>query len=300
MPRVSVLVPTMRVGGIDIILHGLAGQTFKDLELVLSDGIWGRRHDKVEELARSYGVRVKHVEPLNNPFPVNAFCRYANATVRGASLDSEISLIMTDYTWLPPDCVARHVAVHEHNPSGHAHAGPHQYVQLPALSPFFAPYGQEDTDKYVADLESGSLDPVMTSILLFPFDADASSLPPCPVQGGLLDPKLQLPAGPMLPRYFHAKNESVRIADLLAVNGWDEDLDEAHCYQDTELAERLATHRGTSWTVDPTNIAFIVNPRTVFPFPRRLHPVSRNEAIWRNKEARGYPLPPPLFTPSST
>lgn len=294
MPRVSVLVPTMRVGGIDILLHGLAGQTFKDLELVLSDGIWGRRHDRVMKLAADHGVSVKHVEPRDNPFPVNAFCRYANATVRGASPDSEISLIMTDYTWLRPDCVARHVAFHEANPTGHAFAGPHQYVQLPKLSPFFLPYGQGDTEKYVKDLESGELEPVMTSILEEPFSADASALPPCPVQGGLLDPKLQVPAGYMKPTYFHAKNESVRTADLLAVHGWDEDLDEAHCYQDTELAERLTKHRSISWAVDPTNVAFIVNPRTVFPFPRRLHPVSRNEAIWRNKEARGYPLPPPL------
>ena len=309
MPRVSVLVPTMRIGGIDILLHGLAGQTFKDLELVLSDGIWSKRHDQVMQLAADYGVSVKHVEPRGNPFPLNAFCRYANETVRNMSSDSEISLTITDYTWLPPDCVARHVAAHTAHPSGYGHVGPHEYVQLPKLNAAFTPYAciplsdvhgalrvreLEDLEKYVSDINSGSLDSVMTSILESPFNIDASTLPLCPSMGGG-DPKLRLPHGFVSSDHYHAKNESFRTADILAINGWDEDLDNAHTYQDMEFAGRMTKHRGVSWDLDPTNVAYIVNPRPVFPFAKRVYHHSRNAMVWKNKETMGYPLPPPLF-----
>ncbi len=283
----------MRVGGLDVLAHGLSRQTFKDFELVLSDGLFGRRREAVEEGMGREGIRVRHVEPRGNPFPLNSFCRYANEAIRGSCPDSEISVTITDYTWLPPDSLRKHVDFHASRGENEALACPHQYVTLPPVSERFGAYGREEVDRYAEDVSSGALDWAMWSIMREPFGQDPRALPVCPEQGGA-DPKLTTAAGYAKPNVFHGKNESVKTRHLLAVGGWNEELDGAHCYQDTELAERLSGREGVQWFVEPSNVAYIVNPRPIFPFPRRPDPISRNEAIWRRKASEGYPLPPPL------
>lgn len=289
MPYVSIVVPTMRIGGLDILLHGLDGQTFRDFELVLVDAIHSRRKDIVaaEAAARDYGIT--HVEPIGNPFPVNAFCRYANTGLVHAR--GEVVLFATDYTWFPPDCVRTHAEFHSPvQDSGQALMCPHQYVSLPPLHPDFKPYDKPDIDAYVADLESGRLDGMMMSILAEPFSADARQLGLDPVYKDA-DPKLRAPAGGIDRNMFHAKNESCRLERVLRINGWDEDLDGAHCYQDSDIADRLCVKSQIFWQCDPSNVAYIVNPRPVFPFPRRPRDVASNLAIWNSKKGAGYPDP---------
>jgi hypothetical protein len=64
-----------------------------------------------------------------------------------------------------------------------------------------------------------------------------------------------------------------------------------NCYQDSDLADRLTVLRGIRWTLEPTNVAYIVNPRTVFCFPKRLRNESDNERIWHEHRAEGYKRP---------
>jgi len=286
MPYISVCVPTMRVGGLDILFEGLKGQTFTDFELVLADGLYKYRRDVVAEKAEAYGIRVKHVEPFENPFPMNAFSRYANTAL--AYADCELVMCLTDYTWIPTDSLQIHADFHKRVPY-QGLMSPHQYTVTPKIHPDFPCYKSEDTDLYVADLEAGKLQETMWSL----FEKPYVSLDPLgidPIMGGA-DPKLFIPSGPIIGAYFHGKHESLGLRYLTAVNGWDEDLDGTHCYQDTELAGRLEVRAGLTWQAAQEDVAYIINPRHVFPWARRLRPAETNHVVWQAKKAAGYPIP---------
>lgn len=290
MPKISIVTETMRVGGLDVLFDGLRKQSFKDFELILVDAFAERRHEIVAAKAKEYGLAVTHVEPFENPFPTAAFCRYGNTGLVYAQ--SELVLFILDYTWCPPDLVERHVRFHTAaNPQILvAYACPHVYRELPALAPAFPGYDRQkhdvDTDRYAADVRSGALDSVMWSIFERPFDGDARELPQDKIQG--TDPKLKLRQGLNHGWYFHAKNESMRLEPLLDINGWDEALDKTHCYQDTDLADRLSKI-GMRWFIDPTLSTQIVNPRGVFPFARYNRPVEANKEYWEGRRLAGYP-----------
>lgn len=281
----SVVMPTMRVGGLDVVCEGLERQTFRNFELVIADSLYQRRRHVVTEMAKKYSFAIKHVQPEPNPLPVNAFCKQANTGLMHAS--GRLVHFITDYTWLPPDALELHLRHYMGN-SKVGLMSPHQYV----LTPFhgqFPPYGRDDIDSYVNDLDAGKLDPFMWSAFEQSFTGNATALPIDPIMGHA-DPKLAVPTGPIDPSYFHAKNESCAIEPLLQVNGWDEALDGTHCWQDTEIAFRLAARTGLTWELCP-NVAYIVNPRHAFPFPKRLRPIETNKAIYERQAAAGFPTP---------
>ncbi len=283
MPYLSIVVPTMRVGGLDVLLHGLTQQTCKDFELILVDGIHKYRKSYFEE--NKFDFNIKHVIPINNPFPLNSFCRYANTGL--AHVSGEVVLFVTDYTWLQPDGVKIHTEFHRSHGPDIGFMGPHQYVSTPPMNEHFPGYDRDQIDQYVADIESGKLDSCMISSFAEPLATNADTLPLDPVYSNA-DPKIGYHYGDIYAAMFHGKNESCKINAVLDVNGWDEDLDGAHCYQDTDLAERLDIRAGVKWIVDPKNVAWIVNPRHVFPFPRRPRSVESNSKIWQSKKAKGF------------
>lgn len=245
MPYISVCVPTMRVGGLDVLFEGLKHQTFTDFELVLSDGLYKYRKDIVAEKSKDVSFSVKHVEPIDNPFPLNAFCRYANTALVHA--DCELVVFLTDYTWIPAASLDKHQQFYQQSPNI-GYFCPHQYTELPKINSAFPCYDRPDTDKYVADIELGKLDPVMWSLFEKPY-VSGDSLAVDPIMGGA-DPKLHLPPGP-INGAFHGKHESIGLKHLLDVNGWDEDLDGAHPYQDSDLQDRLEARLGLRWHLDP-------------------------------------------------
>lgn len=295
-PFISVVVPTMRVGGLDVLVSGLLRQTFNDFELVLVDGVKSSRPDVFSDHHTPF--HVTHVEPIGNPFPINSFCRYANTGLVHAR--GVVILFLTDYTWLLPDAVGVHARFHDAGgPRGLM--CPHEYVALPNLNPGFRPYGGDarmrpadgiPADDYANDVLSGSMSGFGWSIFSRPFspEDDPRSMPLDVMKGA--DPKLRLPAGPVVSSMFHGKNESCPIDVILSVNGWDEDLDGTHGWQDLDMSDRLAARTPLRWTLDPSNIAYIINPRHVFPNGKRLRPCGVNESTWQAKKAAGFPVLP--------
>lgn len=285
MPKISILMPSMRVGGISLTLDGLSKQNFRDFELVFSDALWAYRHEQVAAEAARLGVPIKHVEVAGNKFPLCSYCRHMNTALVHAT--GEIAVLIVDYTWLPPDNLQRHADFHASHAANAGLMGPHRYTVFPKLSAAFPTYKNEDTDRYAEDVRSGKLDSVMMSIFEKPFTDDASELE-IDTAGGR-DCKLDLPHGPCVPTNLHCKNESVRLEHLVAINGFDEDLDGTHGWQDSDIADKLTVLRGVNWTVDPTHIAQIVNPRHCFPYGARNRPYTENEKTWRRKQYDGYP-----------
>lgn len=286
MPYVSVIVPTMRVGGLDVLFHGLKHQTFKDFELILSDGLYKYRKDIVAEKAREYGLRVKHVEPYKNPFPKNAFCRYANTGLTYAN--SEMVLFMTDYTLVPPTCIEIHQDFHRRAPQDGLMC-PHIYKALPPVTSEFPNYKKMQVDAYAQDVIDGRLNNVMWSI--FERSTEVITLDDDPNLPNA-DLKLYLPAGPNTSNFFHGKNESCSLKYALDVNGWNEALDGTHGWQDSEFAGRIqATSDLHAWVIQPDNIVYIINPRWIFPFAKRARNILTNELLWKQLEKEGYPRP---------
>lgn len=287
MPKITVVCPTMRVGGLDVLCSGLEGQSYKDFELVLSDGLFGSRQTVIEEMQGRMSFPIRHVEPNENPFPLNSFCRYSNAALAHAS--GEIVLFVTDYTWLTPGCLTRHAEQQEGPRKGRGLMCPHEYVKFPEVSESFPGYGREDVDAYEDDVRSGRLDGVMWSVFKDPFSGRADALPRDSMAGS--DPKLSCQPGPVHATFFHGKNESCLLEKVLEVNGWDEAMDGTHGWQDSELAERLQVRTGLEWDCDAANVAWIVNPRHSFPLAKRTRPVEENKARWKTNKAAGFPVP---------
>lgn len=289
-PLLSVIVPTNRVGGLDLLFESLAAQTFTDFELCLSDGIYKHRSALVAQRAAGYRFPVKHIDPCGQ-FPLTEFCRTENAAIDVAI--GQVAVFLADYTWCPPDLLATHAAFHiQHRPSGFML--PQDYYEIPALHPSFQPYGQGDVDRYVADLEAGHLERVMWSIFADPIRRDrlVGFWPDRAGYAGA-DPKLkselaELPVGDRQ-MYFHAKNESVPLAAIRSIDGFDENLDGTNGYQDSDFADRLTVKAGIQWFGARTPIAQILNPRPVFPFPRRPRPVEDNFCRWQTSKQAGYP-----------
>ena len=73
--RVSVVVPTYRIGGIDILVSSLQNQTYEDFELIICDCIHKHRKDIIKQEISKLGLKfdVKHVEPINNRYPLNIY-----------------------------------------------------------------------------------------------------------------------------------------------------------------------------------------------------------------------------------
>lgn len=293
-PFISVVVPTMRIGGLDVLAVGLEGQTFRDFELVVSDGVKKHRPRVFTDHPTTFPVT--HVEPRDNPFPLNAFCRYANTGLAHAR--GEVIVFVTDYTWLPPTCLETHAVFHKKYDKRSGFMGPHQYVSMPPLAPTFGGYQKDEEregegERYAREVEGmGALG---WSIFETPMDgrSDPRTFPLDPIMASA-DPKLKTAAGPVHPYMFHGKNESCRIEHLENLNGWDEDLDGSHCYQDSDLAGRLYDKEDVGWALDPECVALIINPRHVFPSGHRLRPVETNLEIWEGKRRAGYPTLPNL------
>jgi glycosyltransferase involved in cell wall biosynthesis len=287
MPLLSVILPTMRVGGVDVVLESLARQTFTDFELVLVDAI-GRRQEQVIEYARDKFIACRYVSIQPSPFPLCSFCLMSNAGIEAAT--GEVLLFAVDYSRFPPDLLAKHAAFHRADATRRAgFMGPHKYVGLD-IDKSFPRFGQSQIDAYARAIENGQLDRFMLSIgkaldtPAQPHSADGGATVPHDA-----DPKLRMPAGPIGAEFFHAKNESVRREVVREVGGYDQDLDGAHLYQDSDFADRLSTKAGVKWILDPTAVIEIANPRHVFPFAKRTREHQENFQIWQTKKAAGYP-----------
>jgi FkbM family methyltransferase len=283
-PKISVLVGTMHVGGLDVLFDGLCNQTFGDFELVLVDGLHERRQKLVAERAQELGVRLQHLPPRRACWPTLSTAHYFNTALVAAR--GELVLLLADGTWCPSDLLARHVAHHdEHGP----HAGlmgPHACRASPPLDDRMPRYA--DLHAYVADWRAGRLDEFSWTMLASPFrEIDIDSLPVC--EHGA-DAKLRRVAGPIEPSFFHAQNESVSLDKLLQVNGFDERYDGGHGYVDIDLAERLL-QAGVQWRVDPESVVHVVHSQRHLPDARVVRGPLDNQRMWHERRAASYPPP---------
>ena len=284
-PFLSIISLAWRTGGLDILFDCLKAQTYRNFELVLVDSLYGRRKALVESAASTCGFPVQHVEPIDNPFPVIAFCRCANTGFVYAR--GEIVVLLADYTWIPPDFLAGHARRHREG-IRQGVMSPVKYTVLPRRKKSFRNYGFEELDPYLADLTSGKLDDCLWSIFRQDWEGSPEYLNEDP-QMFAVDQRRIMADGPIPPTFFNAKCESFPLADALAINGFDERLDGTNGYQDSMFGGMLTQHARIPWVNVPDILSYIINPRIIFPHPRWLRHFMLNFPIWEHAKSAGYP-----------
>lgn len=269
---ISVVVPTNRVGGIDVLLDSLAKQTYRDFELILVDALIPYRSTIVGQ-----SFPVTHIPPRDNRFPEQMYCRTMNTGIAHARGDT--LAFFCDYAWLHPTCLETHARLQAE------HRGPvtldYRMVDLPPLKPGFGDYREKtkptdelarpftdevnaNANRYASDVASGKLDPFLWSLFAEPLtEAAVQAL------------RVEHPHRPSTAdlssdwNYCSFKNESFPTELLLSLNGLDEAYDLSHGWQDSELSYRLR-RRGIRWHAGATDegLMSIINPRPIMNIKR--------------------------------
>lgn len=294
---ISVIVPTYRTGGLDLLFGSLRKQTYRDFELILADEIFDRRipiiRDRLELSALDFRTTV--LRPDGGPRLSNYSRSINNAIARARG---EIILLQADYTWLNEDCLERHAELHARGEKICAMLD-YSYCSLPPCDPRFPHYvpdpGKvftladgaehersvtEAADRYERDLESGILDPLMWSI----FETEITTREQVDALPTTLTHSKQ--GMSITADWASLKNESYRREDLLAVNGLDEDLDGSHLYQDQEVARRLQRY-GVRFVTAPGGATRMPKPLGIFYSKRILHSMAENGRIMDRKAGTG-------------
>ncbi len=273
MTLVSVIVPSNRIGGIDVLLHGLAEQTISNFELIFSDELCRDRATPPQ-----VGRATVQVSPGNWPRwgnymgALNAALKYA----RGSCC-----VFWSDYTYPHPKTLETHLRFHENNP-GRIMLGGIEYTELPKLHPDFPlEYGwfamghdvanhrdetyapwlddkrrhdlyEEWRTSYERDLDSGKLDPFMWSTFEKPVTSFAD------VAGLRVFNHDRRDTSPFL----NLKNDSIPRSLLEKIGGFDERADGCHGHQDSITARQLKKV-GAEFASVPENPVRLLDPHGI-------------------------------------
>jgi len=294
----SVVLPTIRVGGLDLVCQSLAAQTYTDFELILADGIKRYRAPHVTDRLSAQPFPVKHLD--SGGLALSNYCRSINDAVVAA--DGDTILVVPDFAWFPPDAIELHARFHdEHRGERKCLMSGYQYLGLPKLHPSFTgycptlPFNLHDpdaqfeaamtaeADRYELDLELGELNDVMWSLFAEPIDTETIDALPVEHTHSLFDVEWSH-------LFCSLKNESYDIEAFIETNGLDEDLDGSHLFQDLDWSERLKA-AGWEWERLQGGELKIPNPRSKLTCKRALRPMRTNQTIAEQKLA-GAPVNP--------
>lgn len=261
-PYISVIFPTMRIGGLDVVFNSLENQTFKNFELIIVDSLYQYRKDIVKEQCKKFSFKYKHLPPIEDNFPTQSYCHAMNTAI--TNVNGEVILFTSDYRYLMPDSLQKHADFHKISPDNLGYAPPSISVLPPTLKSGLPSYGfNQNYDKYVEDLKSNKLNDFMWSI----FDNNFFNTPRNPSTWEQMDwakyghdTKINMTKGTEVsPLYIYLQTESIKTKLVLEANGLNEELDGGHSYQDIEFTHRLRNLFNFKWIADNTNPSYRID-----------------------------------------
>jgi glycosyltransferase involved in cell wall biosynthesis len=102
IPKISVLVPTARAGGMEILLRNFRNQTFRDFELIIVDKLWNKRKKLLKRLFILEDFPVKHLP--DPPMREGDVWRLEGAYNRGLeNCQGELIVSLQDYILIRGD-----------------------------------------------------------------------------------------------------------------------------------------------------------------------------------------------------
>jgi glycosyltransferase involved in cell wall biosynthesis len=280
--KISVLVPSNRPGGLDLLFDSLEQQTFQNFELIVIDNIHQYRSRAITPRA-SFPFRF--IEPRGGSNLDTAYCRTMNTGVLAAR--GESLLYASDYTYFHPECLELHALLQRDNhapvtldynmcePPAWADGLPDYGQHAPPDAPEYIAELNATTDHYAIDLASGKLNRFMWSTFARP-----------QTRGDIMGLPVEHRHRPCATReaddynWASFKNESFPRDLVMSMRGHDEDYDRSHCYQDSEFSYRLRD-MGVRWVNGPAEqgMLTIVNPRRRLNFKRMRGPISENQKL---------------------
>jgi FkbM family methyltransferase len=311
-PTISVIIPTNRVGGLDLLFECFKNQSFQDFEIVLMDALFNKRHDIVSEKAKEYGLRVKHIEPKENTFPISNYCKSINTGLCAA--EGSVVYFSCDHAYLLKDTLQTHANFHQASPKNcmlmlavndcpvdldkvsnnfpkdrqYGTRGKDREVQLLLVpeADYVNPHNIW-SDRYADDLKNGLLDKVLFSIFEIPFTYE-DGLDRL-IKSTSIDTKFHNCSPNMPTPAFHdlccLKNDSFKLDFLLDANGMEEEMDGTHGFQDSELARRLLRVHGCQFYAMNTMPVSVINTR-YYLVPRKIMKGYNNHNIIMQKNMR--------------
>ena len=254
----------MRLGGLDIIFSSLEHQTFKDFELVIVDNLYDYRKNIVAEKSKQFSFACKHIPPIENKFPIQAYCSALNSGI--VNVSGDVILFTTDYRYFMPDVLQKHADFHKFSANNVGLAAPQKFVISPPPKHGLPHYGTNDKyHQYIQDLHDGVLDRYMWSIFETEFNKDtAFVIEEEDIQKTGWDPKTDinltgLPGSEISPMYIYITNDSVKTETVLKANGMNEILDGARSHQDIEFSHRLRNLFDFRWIGDSSCMTYRVS-----------------------------------------
>lgn len=297
MPNISIIVPTSRIGGLDILFSSLENQIFKDFELILIDSLYDKREHIVKDKMKQFSFIIKHIPSKEEKFTATNYCKAMNTGIINSS--GNLAYFTCDYTWLTPECLQIHNDFHKTNINTGLLCS-YVHKKLPKLNSiidnvYYSPepytihtessFINNETNnftKYLEDLNNDKFKDIMYSIFEEEFNIHSN------INTLEHEQNSERPEGYLDINSCFLKNESYTLKDLIEINGLNEELDGSHGWQDIELVDRLKTLLNTKFCSKSITTNIIINPRTVLGGRLRNRAVFSNETIWKTGKLQGF------------
>jgi glycosyltransferase involved in cell wall biosynthesis len=273
-PRISIVLATCRLGGLDVTRRGLLDQTFRDFELILVDYHYERRHAAVRRYFRSCPFPIIHIPPrvLDAPYPDSG--QAYNTGLRLAR--GELVLLWGDYTYGYPEWLADHWRCYEHFEGRRTLIGGYDKYTVPR-------------EWCIPDLQRG-----VVTVFKRPFDPrwfDELPVGLCDQGKGGLTQGEEIGDGwrSVSSAAFYATQHESLPRKLLVdeLGGLDEDFDGGWGYADLDLGYRAqAAGHGFAWHPD-VGVVKEIDHRKLWPNPPKPPRDGQNNLnLWREKMQR--------------
>ncbi len=219
MTKVSVLLITIRFGGLDWQLRYLAQQTHSVDEFIVVDGCYESRHEEIMALARELGVNLIHLpEPELSYHAIPNRCSNVNFAIAHAR--NPLCVFIDDWHVIPDNFIDTHVKLYNDGYAGVVRWVHTPFMSLSSYDSFAQRLGEEEEDD---------------RILILNKDTDGD------VRGNIV---LDIPVD-----WWWPNSTSAPLNFLLAVNGFDEIFNGGTGGEDVDIATRMS-HLGLHYAMD--------------------------------------------------
>lgn len=240
--KVSVIVATIHLGGLDVLFHSLDRQTMPkaEWELILVDANMEQRKEQVEDRRRmDYpGINLVHIPPKN----VSEYFDASTSFNTGASVArGGLVVYMSDFLWAYPRYLEDHWSLYQNHP-GYSMSGFADRFEFPPIANcsqgccWWSCFRQEFDVAFAVDWFASH----------GPFYQERKFGTSHRIPGKLL---FEVPGEYV---YFSV-NESIPLSVLKELNGFDERLNGAYGNNDRDLGAR-ANMIGWKWMVNVDSV----------------------------------------------